>query len=281
MVTFYPFGRHVMAAPVSACVTTPLPVINPILDIVSGPRLASRLALQWMLRLTLLTLLTLGLAGCGGRQPLAASGTEAYALIPANGDLNRARLEYQIGPLDVLSITVFQEKDLTLEEVPVDASGDILFPLIGRVQVAGRTSAQVSAEIAARLGERFLVNPQVSVLIKTAVSQKVTVDGQVKQAGVYPLQGETTLVQAVALAQGASDTARLDQVVVFRQIGDKRYAARFNLADIQDGYADDPRILGGDTVIVGQSKSKAMIRTLLAIAPTLSTAFVAISQISN
>lgn len=227
--------------------------------------------------------LTAGLmtAGCASRPPLAASGAKAYELIPADGDINRSRLEYEIGPLDVLSITVFQEKDLTLEEVPVDASGDILFPLIGRVHVAGRTSAKVSAEIASRLEERFLVNPQVSVLIKTAVSQKVTVDGQVKQAGVYPLQGETTLLQAIALAQGASETARLDQVIVFRQKGATRYAARFDLGDIQDGYAADPRILGGDTVIVGQSRSKVLMRTILAIAPTLSTAFVAVSQISR
>lgn len=233
------------------------------------------------LKAALLSGAVLLVAGCASREPLALSGEQAYAVMPAGVANNRSRLEYEIGPLDVLSITVFQEKDLTIEEVPVDASGDILFPLIGRVEVAGHTSQQVSAEIARRLEERFLVNPQVSVLVKTAVSQKVTVDGQVKQSGVYPLQGEMTLMQAVALAQGANDTAKLDQVVVFRQVGDQRYAAKFNLGDIQDGYAPDPRIRGGDTVIVGQSRNKVVMRTILAIAPTLSTAFVAISQIAN
>lgn len=220
-------------------------------------------------------------SGCATRQPLAASGEKAYALMPSNGNLARSRLEYQIGPLDVLSVNVFQEKDLTLADVPVDAGGDIIYPLIGKLHVAGRTSAQVSSEIAARLGQRFLVNPQVSVLIKTAVSQKVTVDGQVKQAGVFPLQGETTLLQAVALAQGLSETAKLEQVVVFRQIGDQNLAAKFDLAAIRDGYAADPRIVGGDIVIVGQSRSKTLLRTVLAIAPTLTTAFVAIQQISR
>lgn len=230
----------------------------------------------------LFLLLTLGLAaGCATREPRAVEGRQAYALIPANSDPARARVEYEIGPLDVLSITVFQEKDLTLSEVPVDASGDVLYPLIGRVHVAGRTSAQVSDEIATRLEKRFLVNPQVSVLIKTAVSQKVTVDGQVKQAGVYQLQGETTLVQAVAMAQGVSDAAKLEQVVVFRQLNGQRYAAKFNLADIEDGYADDPRILGGDTVVVGVSRSRVLLRTVLTIAPTLTTAFVAVSQITR
>lgn len=233
----------------------------------------------WLLILALA--LGFSVAGCGGREPLAASGAEAYKLMSADGANNRTRAEYEIGPLDVLSITVFQEKDLTIEEVPVDAGGDILFPLIGRVRVAGRTSALVSAEIADRLGKRFLVDPQVSVLIKTAVSQKVTLDGQVEKPGVYPLQGEMTLMQAVALGEGVSDTANLKQVVVFRQIGGTRHAAKFNLGDIQDGYASDPRILGGDTVIVGQSRSKVITRNLLGIAPTLSTAFVAVSQLSN
>lgn len=236
---------------------------------------------RWIFCVFLMLVIAMVSNGCASREPLAASGTKAYEIVPANGDISRERLEYEIGPLDVLSITVFQEKDLTLNDVPVDASGDILFPLIGRIHVAGRTSAQVSSEISNRLEKRFLVNPQVSVLIKTAVSQKVTVDGQVRQPGVYPLQGETTLMQAVALAQGAGDTAKLDQVVVFRQVGTERYAAKFDLGSIQTGYAADPRILGGDTVIVGQSRSKTLLRTILAIAPTLTTAFVAISQITR
>lgn len=222
------------------------------------------------------------LQGCAsGPAPLAETGDAAYRLMPPAGQDPNARVDYLIGPLDVLTISVFQEKDLSLEEVPVDASGSIIFPLIGQIQVAGKSSAEVSRLIASKLGERFLVNPQVSVLIKTSVSQKVTVDGEVKEAGVYALQGQTSLLQAVAMAKGASDVAKLEQVVVFRTIGNTRYAAQFNVDDIQLGRAPDPQIRADDIVIVGRSSKRVFIRNLLAAAPALTTAFVAIQQIAN
>ncbi|UUL82174.1 polysaccharide biosynthesis/export family protein [Sphingomonas qomolangmaensis] len=216
-----------------------------------------------------------------GPQPVAEVGSAAYALMPAAGQDPNARRDYQIGPLDVLTISVFQEEDLSLEEVPVDASGSIIFPLIGQITVAGLSSAEVSKLIAEKLGERFLVNPQVSVLIKTSVSQKVTVDGEVKEAGVYPLQGDTSLLQAVAMAKGVSAVAKVEQVVVFRTIGNTRYAAMFDLGAIQSGSAADPQIRADDIVIVGTSGRKVFMRNLLAIAPTLTTGFVAIQQIAR
>lgn len=252
--------------PIMQNVRTP---ITPILCLFGARRMAS-LALAS----------ALALQGCSSELPKAAVGVEAYKLMPAAQDPNK-RLDYLIGPLDVLSITVFQEKDLSFEEIPVDASGNIIFPLIGQIQVSGKSSAEVSRLIAARLGERFLVNPQVTVLIKTSVSQKVTVDGAVSEAGVYQLQGPTSLVQAVAMAKGTTDIAKLEQVVVFRTIGDTRYAAMFNLDDIQSGRADDPQIRANDIVIVGRSSKKQFFRNLLAIAPSLTTAFVAISQIAR
>lgn len=242
-------------------------------------------ALEASRRLLLLCLAGIGLtllAACGSTPPpVAETGPAAYKLIPPVGQDPNARVDYLIGPLDVLTITVFQEKELSLEEVPVDASGNIIFPLIGQIEVAGRSSADVSQLIASRLGERFLINPQVSVLIKTSVSQKVTVDGEVKEPGVYPLQGQTSLIQAVAMAKGASNVAALDQVVVFRTIGKTRYAAAFDLAAIQSGRADDPQLRGDDIVIVGRSARKAFMRDLLALAPTLTTGFVAIQQLSQ
>lgn len=220
--------------------------------------------------------------GCSSSPPpLAATGSKAYDIIPAATADPNGRVEYMIGSLDVLSISVFQEKDLSIEEVPVDASGSIIFPLIGQVQVAGKSSSEVAQLIASRLGERFLVNPQVSVLVKTSVSQKVTVDGEVKEPGVYPLQGDTTLMQAVAMAKGATGVASVDKVIVFRTVGDTRYAALFDLAAIRSGRGADPQIRANDVVYVGLSRRRAFMRDLVALAPTLTTAFVAVQQITN
>lgn len=227
-------------------------------------------------------LLALALQGCTSTPPLAASGAQAYELMPPAPIGNNApRADYQIGPLDTLSISVFQEESLSREDVPVDASGNIIYPLIGQLRVNGLTAQQVGDTIASRLDARFLVNPQVSVLVRTSVSQKVTVDGEVEQPGVYPLQGLTSLVQSIAMAKGVTDTAKLDEVLVFRTIGTTRYAARFNLQDIRQGRALDPEIRADDIVVVGYSRAKSIFRDVLTAAPALSAGFVAITQIAQ
>ncbi|WP_170935381.1 polysaccharide biosynthesis/export family protein [Sphingopyxis indica] len=200
-------------------------------------------------------------------------GQEAYDIVPAPSE-KTAPAEYRIGPLDVLKITVFQEPDLSLEEVPVDASGNILFPLIGQVAVAGKTSTELSSSIAERLGERYLVDPQVSTIVSTSASQNVTVEGAVQKPGVFPLQGPTTLLQAMAMAEGPTQTAKLGEIIVFRRKEDGVYAAQFNLDDIRKGRAANPEILGSDIVVVGNSFAKQLFRDFVALSPVLATVFV-------
>jgi polysaccharide export outer membrane protein len=177
--------------------------------------------------------------------------------------------DYRIGPLDKLNITVFQVKDLTLEKVQVDASGQLLLPLIGVVKAQGKTTTELSADIADRLRKDFLQSPQVSILVDEAASQKVTVDGAVKEAGVFPLKGRTTLLQTIALAKGAERNAKLKQVVVFRVIDGQRQAARFDVEAIRDGRAPDPEIEGEDVVVVPGSKVGPMIHDIVTALPGL------------
>jgi len=112
----------------------------------------------------------------------------AYDVIPAAAS-NAPEREYKIGPLDVLSVTVFQEPDLSFKELQVDASGNLLFPLIGDVHAAGKSAADLSHEIASRLGRKYLINPQVSVVVVSSESQHVTVEGDVTEPGVYDING--------------------------------------------------------------------------------------------
>eukprot|EP01035_Chromulina_nebulosa_P019692 gene19692-25612_t len=185
---------------------------------------------------------------------------------------------YKIGPLDTLSITVFKEPDLSFKELPVDASGSILLPLIGDVRAAGKSANQLSKEIAARLNERYLRNAQVSVIIATSESQHVTVEGSVTEPGVYAISGSSSLLQAIARAKSPTKTAKLDQIVVFRTINGQRFGAVFNLRDIRSGRADDPEIIGGDVVVVGFSSVKGVFRDLLATPLSLRTDIVESGQ---
>jgi polysaccharide export outer membrane protein len=213
------------------------------------------------------------LSGCSNGPTPAGIGT--YNVISDAG-VSPAPADYRIGPLDVLKITVFQEPDLSADEVPVDASGNILLPLIGQVTAAGRTGSQLSADIADRLGSRFLVDPQVSIIIVKSVAQRVTVEGSVEKPGVYQIEGSTSLLQAMALASGPSRVAKTSEIIVFRTIDGKVYAAQFNLDLIRRGTQPNPQILGGDIVVVGRSALKGLYKDLLEIAPLLTTTFIQI-----
>jgi len=215
----------------------------------------------------LICLATLALLGCT-TTPLLPTGEEAYTSFPAPS-ADAVATYYRIGAQDKININVFQEPELSLQNVQVDAGGNILLPLIGTVKAAGRTSTELSQEIAERLNSRFLVDPQVSVIVASSVSQKVTVEGAVVEPGVYEVRGQTTLLEALAMAKGPSRVAALEQVAVFRTIGGQRMGALFDIKAIRRGEAADPEIRGNDTVVVGLSDIKAVWRDVLAAAPAL------------
>jgi polysaccharide export outer membrane protein len=174
---------------------------------------------------------------------------------------------YRIGPLDRISVNVYH---LTLEDVQVDAGGQVLLPLIGNVTAAGKTAPELSAEIADRLLGRYLQSPQVTVRVSEILSQRVTVDGSVMQPGVYPLIGPTTLIQAVSLAKGPDPRfANPSRVVVFRTLAGERTVAVFDLKLIRRGEAPDPEIRGNDVIVVDGSQLKGVWREVVSSLPGL------------
>ena len=104
-------------------------------------------------------------------------------------------------------------------------------------------------------------DPQVTVAVKEAQSQKVTVDGAVIQPGVYPLTGRTTLLQAVSLAKGPDPKlANIKHVAIFRTIGGTRRSAMYDLSQVRTGKADDPEVFGNDIIVVDTSGSKSFFQ---------------------
>lgn len=226
-----------------------------------------------MTRITLLTLAALVLGACGGRSidPAEMSAaTVAHPLEMQRGAGSEAiKADYQIGAGDLLQLTVFQVEDLSFEQIRVDAAGNLQLPLLGSVPAAGHTPAELSSEIARRLAVSYLRDPQVSVVVREAASQKITIDGAVTKPGVYEMQGRTTLLQAVAMAEGPQRTANLSRVAVFRSIGGERKVAVFDLQAIRQGRMDDPVMFGDDVVVVDSSQTSVLFRDFLTIFPTL------------
>jgi polysaccharide export outer membrane protein len=179
--------------------------------------------------------------------------------------------DYRIGPLDELDVVVYQDKDLT-QTVDVDASGRIVLPFVGQLEAAGKTPAELADLIRAKLAESYFQNPQVAVVVKKAVSQQITVEGEVTKPGVYPIVGRTTLIQAIALASGADQYADYRHVTVFRDVDHKRYDATYNLDAVNHGQSPDPEVYGNDIIVVQRSGIKATVRDYVApLAPIIYT----------
>jgi len=149
-------------------------------------------------------------------------------------------------------------------------------PLIGDVPVAGLSAGEASDVIAGRLGERYLVSPQVTIFVKKAVGRRITVDGEVREPGVFPVDGRLSLLQSIALAKGPTRLASVKQIMVVRSMDGDKKAALFDLSAIRKGEAPDPEILPGDIIIVGLSRAKAILGGGLLALPAIGAGFVAL-----
>lgn len=222
------------------------------------------------MRLWVLAVIVAAVGGCAsGNQSTVglSAGPAAYSVIPAAGANATAVADYRIGPLDTLDVAVFQEPELSTKEIQVDASGQIALPLIGSVEARGKTAAELSRELEQLFGSKYLRDPQVTVTVASSVSQKVSIQGEVTEPGVYQITGPTTLLDVISMAKGETDVATLDQVVVFRNINGQRMGAVFDVASIRRGAAADPVIQGNDLVVVGYSAARRFWRNVLSAAP--------------
>lgn len=221
---------------------------------------------------------TLGDAGSASGIQVAKQGELPE---PTRADLFEQNRPYLIGPFDKLIIDVFGIEELSKKEVQTDAGGRISFPLAGIMEAAGKTPAELETEIEAKLRGSYIRDPQVSVNLQETVSQVVTVDGQVKKPGLYPVIGKMTLMRAVATAEGTSEFAKLDDIVIFRTVNGQKMAALYNLKAIRRGYYDDPEIFANDVVVVGDSTARRLFRDALQIVPLLTTPLIIALQNSN
>lgn len=192
---------------------------------------------------------------------LAHTAESALPAVPAL-DPTAPRTDSAIAPLDKLSVTVFREPELSVPDLPVDETGRVVLPLIGGVVAAGKSTEAFATEIADKL-RQYVIDPQVSVVVKEATTKRVSVTGSVVQPGVYPLQGRMTLMQAIALARGPSQVADLDRAMIFRTQNGLKTAARFDLDAIARGKTEDPEVLAGDTVAVASSGMKTAWRDIM------------------
>lgn len=132
---------------------------------------------------------------------------------PAPPPAAAAPAEYQIGPQDILAISVFGHEDLT-QTVVVQADGTLTYPLVGRIPASDKTAKDLERDLTARLGKSFIRNPQVTVAIREYRSKTVLVAGEIGHPGTYPLAGGMTIVEILAKAGPVSPGAAAEVIVV-------------------------------------------------------------------
>jgi polysaccharide export outer membrane protein len=223
------------------------------------------------------------LSACGGRMPLES--TQRLTVVknseglpaPSRQDLTAADRPSLIGPLDTIQVDVFNVPDLS-REMQVDASGRISMPLVGTIEASGKTAGEVADAVEAALRGSYVRNPEVTVNIKSSVSQVVTVDGQVVEPGLYPVTNQMTLMRAIASAKGLAEFARQDDVVILRTVNNQKMAGLYNVGAIRRGAYDDPPIYANDVIVVGDSPQRRLFRDFVSLSPLLAGPLIAVLQ---
>jgi polysaccharide biosynthesis/export protein len=157
--------------------------------------------------------------------------------------------EYQIGPEDVLDISVWKNPELS-RKVPVRPDGKVSLPLVNDIQAAGLTPSELRKQLTTRLAE-FVPTPEVAVIVQEVQSLKVAVVGAVKTPGRFMLRSPATVLECIALAQGLTEFASRERIVVLRQNGATTIRIPFNYRKVADGSDQDNFFVkAGDIIVV-------------------------------
>jgi polysaccharide export outer membrane protein len=160
------------------------------------------------------------------------------------------QMYYKISSGDILEIITWKEPDFS-KEVLVRGDGKVTFPLLGDIEVGGKTPTQVRNEITAKL-DAYVVNPVVSVSLKNPLSQKFYILGEVSKPAEYPLSKNLTILQAIALASGFTEWASRKEIIVIRQeLGTQRVIPINYKAIVEDkDFSQNIPLKANDTIIV-------------------------------
>ncbi|WP_336469948.1 polysaccharide export protein EpsE [Caldimonas caldifontis] len=173
-------------------------------------------------------------------------------LLGAWGLAQAQRAEHLLGPGDVVRIAVYQNPDLSLE-TRISELGEIAFPLIGSVNLAGRSTTSAQNEIARLLREgNFVNNPQVSVALMQVRSAQVSILGQVARPGRYPIETAGSKVSEMIAAAGGINPEGGNVVTLTGTRNGQPVKIEIDLpAVLQGGRADlDAPVANGDTLFV-------------------------------
>jgi len=190
-------------------------------------------------------------AGACGARAQAPESFPAQAMSPKTA-LSGSLPRYRVQPGDLLTVSVWKEKDLQ-SDVLVLPDGGLSFPLAGQIDAEGLTVEALQNALVDRL-KRYIPDPVVTVAVKVIGGNRVYVIGRVNRPGEFTFSRPLDVLQALSLAGGATPFAALNDIVILRRenpTGLQR-ALPFRYADVEHGRGLRQNVLleSGDTVVV-------------------------------
>jgi polysaccharide export outer membrane protein len=157
---------------------------------------------------------------------------------------------YIVQPGDVLTISVWREKDLQ-SEVAVRPDGGINFPLAGDIVVAGNTIEQIQKDIAAKL-TKYVPDPVVTATVKQSLGNRIYVVGKVNKPGEFASNRTIDVMQALSMAGGPNPFASVNKIKIIRRVNGEQKIFYFKYSRVEKGEDLEQNIIlqGGDIVVV-------------------------------
>jgi len=207
----------------------------------------------------------------------------------ANGSLTKAEFQFTQEFPEVTKNDVATSSDLDVFKVGdsadvsfnnvdslsgvyiVDRSGNITFPLIGAVGIAGLTIEDVQQTLNDKYGTTYLQRPNITVKLESRIFGRVIVDGSVQKPGVFEVSELINLTEAIALAEGLNSDADGKKVYLIRTIDGVRKVQLVNLKNVRLYGSRDPKVIPGDIIFVQDSKSRIVFNQFIKTLPLLNT----------
>ena len=188
---------------------------------------------KWCFRYLCIFGLAAAIAGTAGAQPVEPPD-QSYKVLPG----------------DILQISVWGE-ELLQGEVLVRPDGAFSFPLSGDISARNRSVIELQEEITKRLS-RYISDPVVTVSVAQVLGNKVYVIGQVNQPGVFVVNPQVDVLQALSMAGGTTPFASLNDIKILRRTGDRQQALQFRYNEVVKGRNLEQNVIlqSGDVVVV-------------------------------
>lgn len=198
-------------------------------------------------------------------------GVSGVHSVPSNKAVKQpvAVVSDRISSQDILDVNVFKVPDLSAKGLIVEPSGIISLPLIGTMRVAGLSLTQAEQQITQRL-TKYMQAPQVSIVrTNKAIEKRVTVEGEVKTPGVFPIKGNLSFLQAIAMAQGLTEVGDSRGVLFYRD-GQQH---QVNLDLVRTGKISDPVLHGDDRIVILKDAGKVREKKVINYLPAITSPF--------